>query len=256
MTTQVEVVPRTTIFRICERWTMPVAMPREGDESWFLDWVVRSPKQSGHHLTAGWLAYASLLSAYGPEDIRTVHESFGGMGAHSLMIQEVFRPERHTIGEYAALGVEHLRRVLPASVEVRQADAYDDPLVEPSDLFGVDIPDFTAWRSREGQPHRLLFDKLFGMDPKAVVITDISCRYLHLHRQRYESILGKGTCGSYPEYLFALSARLEALYGFTLVRGYYDRWSSVLAYVPDTLKESVPGELIPTPSTPVGLEIF
>jgi hypothetical protein len=244
------------IARICERWTMSLEPPLDGSEEWFLNWVLRSPREAGKHLTAGWLAYASLLSVYGPEDIVAAHEAFGGMGAQSLMIQELFQPVVHTVGEWSHAGVDHLERVLPANIDVERWDAYTDPPPPERDLIGLDFGDLTAWRTKGGDTHRKLLDQVFENGPKAVVFTDIACRYLHLHRARYESLLGAATCGSYPEYLRALLARFEVLYGYTLVRGYYDRWSTVMALVPDGYKDSVPGELIPTPTTPVGLEVF
>lgn len=250
------------IARICERWTMELEIPDDPHAEWFLDWAIRSTKDAGKHLTSGWLAYTSLLSVYGPEDIQIAHETFGGMGAQSLMIQELFAPKHHTVGEWAWAGVAHLQRTLPTPVRASRMDAYSDQLPAKADLYGLDFGDLTVWGTRhqdaEGRviAQRALLDKVFFQEPKAVVFTDIACRYLHLHRTRYESLLGPGTCGSYPDYLRALLSRLEVLYGYTLVRGYFDRWSTVMALVPVELKDSVPGELIPTPATPIGLEVL
>ena len=53
--------------RILEAWDMELPDPIEG-EQWFLDWVLRAPKQAGIHLTAGWWASRSPRSAldFGP----------------------------------------------------------------------------------------------------------------------------------------------------------------------------------------------
>ena len=75
------------IARICEQWTMPLHKPKE---QWFLDWVLRSPKEVSGHLTAGWHAYKSLLDHIDADEVETAREYFGGMGAQTLMIQSLF----------------------------------------------------------------------------------------------------------------------------------------------------------------------
>lgn len=221
-----------------------------------MDWVLRSPKEAGRHLTAGWLAYNSLLSVYRPGDISTAHEAFGGMGAQSLMIEELFSPAAHSIGEFSRDAVDHLANLMSPlpGVTVHQWDAYADPPPH-AELYGLDFGDLTAWKTRDDQPHRKLLDAVFEEEPKAVVFTDIACRYLHLHRERYETLLGPDTCGSYGTYLRALLARLEVLYGYSLVAGYWDRWSTVMALVPSELAPGR-GSLQEIPDVPVGLELL
>lgn len=245
----------TTIARICERWTMQLEDPTPGDE-WFLDWVLRSPKQAGRHLTAGWLALRSLLDVYAPTDIRSCREYFGGMGAQALMVEDLFwTGDKHHVMEFSREGVKHLERVLPPSVNPFWGDAYD-PIYHkhrPADLVMLDFGDLTAWKTREGERHRQLLDAVFDTKPKAVVLTDIACRYLHLHRARYSELLGL-ECANYEVYLCGLLQRLRSLYGYTLVRGYMDRWSTVMALVPD--HPNLPMELIETPAHPVGLDLI
>lgn len=246
----------THIARVLERYTIPLEQPEDKHDEWFMDWVLRSPAQAGRHLTAGWLAYSSLTQVLVPGSITTVHESFGGMGAQSLMIQELFAPLEHSVGEYSPDAVDHLTRLLRPmdGVGVHQWDAYADP--PPfADLYGLDFGDLTVWKTRDDQPHRKLLDSVFAFEPKAVVFTDIACRYLHLHRERYESLLGPGTCGSYGTYLRALLARIEVLYGYSLVAGYWDRWSTVMSLVPSELVTNR-GALQETPDAPVGLELL
>jgi hypothetical protein len=244
------------VANVVERFGITLR-PEETDEPWFLDWVLRSPKEAGHHLTAGWLAYSSLKSVYTDGSLETAREYFGGMGAQSLMIQDLFFPAEHIVSDYSRQAVEHLRRELPECVTVTQSDAYRDQLVNNgvADLVGLDFGDLTVWKTRDGQPHRKLLDRVFENEPMAVVFTDISCRYLHLHRERYESLLGPGTCDTYPHYLEALLQRFQLLYGYTLCAGYYDRWSAVMALVPDGY-EPEDAHLWPTPGEPVGLELI
>jgi hypothetical protein len=246
----------THIARVLERYTIPLEQPDEEHEEWFMDWVLRSPAQAGRHLTAGWMTYSAVARFYKPGDIVTAHESFGGMGAQSLMIQDLFAPQEHSVGEYAPDAVAHLEKLLAPcdGVGVHQWDAYADP-PPYAELYGLDFGDLTAWKTRDGQPHRKLLDAVFAFEPKAVVFTDIACRYLHLHTHRYESLLGEGTCGSYGTYLRALLARLEVLYGYSLLAGYWDRWSTVMALVPSDLMQNR-GALQETPDSPIGLQLL
>lgn len=244
----------TDILRIVEKFTMNIEGPPPGRDAWFLDYVLRSPKQAGKHLTAGWLALNSLKEIYTGDEIKTCREYFGGMGAQALMAQHLFNLREHRVLEFSADAVDHLYRVLPSGAAAYLADSYEEMNTQPADLVILDFGDLTCWKTREGEPHRMLLDRVFALDPKAVVFTDIACRYLHLHRERYESLLGPGTCQSYPAYLQALLARLQALYGYRLHRGYHDRWSTVMALVPDDI-EGRP-LLFETPADPVGLEIF
>lgn len=247
----------TDILNIVERFTMQIDGPPPGRDAWFLDYVLRSPKQAGKHLTAGWLAMNALKEVYREaDDIKSCREWFGGMGAQALMAERLFNLRRHDVQEYSLDAVEHLYRVLPSTVDIHHKDAYDRSMFyAPADLQILDYGDLTAWKTRDDEPHRVLLDYVFGQQPKAVLLTDIACRYLHLHRERYETLLGEGTCHSYPSYLLALLTRIEGLYDYRLVVGYYDRWSTVMALVPSA---NVPdyGPLLETPDEPVGLEIL
>lgn len=243
----------TIIANIVEKFVMEIEEPEEGHEEWFLDWVLRSPRNAGRHLTAGWLGLNRLAQFYRNNEIRSCEEWFGGMGAQALMANYLFDLRIHSVGEFSHDAVSHLRRVLPPYTAFYR-DAYDRTQpVNVMDLQILDFGDLTAWKTRDGEKHRELLDAVFATSPKAVLLTDIACRYLHLHRERYETLLGAGTCGSYEDYLHAFQLRLQALYGYTPVVTHWDRWSAVMALVPEG---SAPGPLVPTPDSPVGLELF
>lgn len=232
---------------ILEKWSMYVRPPKE--KGWFLDYVVRSPRQSGVHLTAGWHAYKAV-SDLGIQ-IDSAVEYFGGIGAQSLMIQDLFKPSSHLSLEYSEEALRHMQTHSPLEVDTRMADSYDPGNYTAADLVGLDFGDLTVWKTREGEKHRALLDRVFAGEPQAVVLTDVACRFMHLHRERYEALLGPESCATYPRYLEALADRLEGLYGYVVVGGYWDRWSTVMALVPDG--ERAP--FVPTPSSPLGLEI-
>jgi hypothetical protein len=236
---------------ICERWDMPLA-EQNGSSRWFVDWVRRDARQASAHVTAGYCAYRALSLAYAPGELRTAEEFFGGLGCQSLIIGDLWQPERHTVHEQHPAAVEHLRALLPRA-DVRHSDSYT---VEPggADLVGLDFGDLTAWRLREGQPHRLLLDAVFARKPKAVVLTDIAGPRLHLHRERYGAVLGAASLPGYRTYLEALVRWFQTTYDYALVRGYWQKWSTVLALVPAENFIGL-GSLEPVPDRPRGIEI-
>jgi hypothetical protein len=244
----------TAIARIVERFTMH--LDDKPEDKWFLDYVLRSPRQAGVHLTAGWLAMNSLLEIYEKDDIRSCDEWFGGMGAQAVMVEDLFGLEKHVVGEYSLDAVRHLRSVLPEKVEVWHRDAYDESSfsIAQADLQILDYGDLTIWKLRPGEPRRKLLEYVTGLIPKAILMTDIACRYLHLHRERYETMLGEGSCGDYATYLAALDDFVSQEFGYHVHRAFYDRWSTVMALVPNGI--GAEGVFVPTPHDPVGLEIF
>lgn len=234
---------------VCRRWDVPLPPGRESSR-WFADWVRRDPAQASAHVTAGYCAYRALGLVYGPGELRTAEEFFGGLGCQSLILRGLWAPERHTVHEQHPAAVEHLRGLLPGA-DVLQSDSY---AVTPAgaDVVGLDFGDLTAWRLREGQPQRALLDAVFAREPKAVVLTDIAGPRLHLHRDRYARVLGAPELAGHRSYLEALVLWLRATYGCVLVRGYVQRWSAVLALVPGAAFPG-PGLLAPVPDEPAGL---
>lgn len=216
---------------ICERWKMSVPSEAWG---WFLDWALREPNQVSRHLTAGFRAYGSLQLVYGPGELRSVREYFGGLGAQALMIQDGIRPDEHHVYDFSLDAVAHLRTALAdRPVETYRADSYT---LEPrsGDLFGLDFGDLTAWRLRPGEKHRELLDQVMAVRPKAVVLTDVAGPRLHLHRERYGVVLGvrPERLTDYRAYLVYLADWLRDTYGYIPVRCYWHRWSAVMSLVP------------------------
>lgn len=238
--------------RILERWDMEFKEPSPGDEPWWLGWAIRSPKEASSHITSAWHAYSSLVPLNLP--ITSAVEYFGGTGAHSLIISDLFNPAVQFAQDYSHQAAEHLRRELSQITFGRQADSYDpNNGTVNGDLVGLDFGDLTAFRTRHGEKQRALIDQVFNSRPHAVVITDIACRYMHLHRVRYEAVLGPGKCQNYETYLYALAAHLSAISGlrYNLVSGYWTRWSAVLAFAYNHQGDP---RIYPTPKGPRGLE--
>jgi len=243
------------IARIAEQFTMSLEETPPGADPWYIDWAIKNPRRISDSVTAGWYAYRSLLSVYEPGEIRSCWEPFGGIGAQSLIIRHTFpHLDPHVVGEYTQLASQHLRRVLPPEVSVQLQDVYADNVDKPADLVGLDFGDLTCWKTREGQPHRALLDRVFARRPKAVVLTDVAGPRLGLHRARYEALLGTGTCATYATYLPALADLLEELFEYVVIAGFYHHGAGKMAMVPRDAGDR--GVFVPVPPSPVGLEIF
>lgn len=241
---------------VCERWRLYAEEERA--DGWFLDWARRKPTEVSAHLTAGFCAYLSLQLVYDPGELTSAREYFGGLGAQALMIQDGVQPLDHTVLDFSRPAVDHLRTVLgDRPVHVEQRDSYAADSYAPAALVGLDFGDLTAWRLRPGQPHRTLLDRVMAGQPRAVVLTDVAGPRLHLHRERYGEVLHMRPerIRSYAGYLHGLLDWLRAHYGYHLVRGYYHRWSAVLALAPADVAPML-GSLEPVPDRPRGLEIL
>jgi hypothetical protein len=234
----------TTIGVVCERWPIQIEEPKPGDDPWFADWCVGQPAQKSLSMTGGFHSYQKVK-----------YETFGGVGAQSLMIQDFFHPDIHIVGEYTQIAVDHLKRNLKG-VDIRLADAFKTSFPKHVDLMALDFGDLTVWKTREGQPHRDLIDRAFATYPKALLMTDVANQRMHLHRQRYESLLGTGATEDYPTYIHAMDEYMFSLYGYRLLSGFWHRTASKLTFVPAPEVPLIGREIGPTPTSPVGLELL
>lgn len=235
---------------VCERWRLTTADLGDRAQPWFLDWVRREPEQVSRHLTAGFMAYGALQQLYG-HTLETAREYFGGIGAQTMMIQELLRPQFHSVIDISPDAALMLGTGLrePGLWSAR-ADAYAPESYAEAELVGLDFGDLTAWRLRPGQKQRELLDRVMSRPPKAVVLTDIAGPRLHLHRERYAQVLGvpPDRLTRYDVYLACLSDWIRAHYEYALLAGYWHRWSAVGAFVP---VHHVPPEDLSRPWTPV-----
>lgn len=236
---------------ILQRWE--IELPEPGEDTWFLDWVLRAPKQAGQHLACSLRTLESVLDVYPAMTIDSVLEYFGGLGAQALIVEDLFSPGVHVVADYSSEAVEHMKRALPSSVVVRQGDAYDPANDDSAGLVVLDFGDLTAWKAQPSTPRGGLLDRVFAHEPMAVVLTDIAARYLHLQKKSYEPILGQGTCESYPQYLRAFADHLQARYGYVLHEANYTRWSAVMSFIPEALSTKYSGGIHQLPPSDPGL---
>lgn len=216
--------------RILDTWDME--LPEVTENPWFVDWVHRSPKQAGDHLEVSWKTFVALANHFGSDAFPVIREYFGGIGAHALMLDQLFDPHHHMVADFSPEAVEHMKRVLPADVHVMKADAYDPDYTTYASLQVLDFGDLTVWKAAPGSARGSLLTRVFEEQPLAVTITDIAARYLHLQKQNYEPILGPGTCDTYEDYLAAFAEHIEDRYGYSLLEANYTRWSAVMAFIP------------------------
>jgi hypothetical protein len=236
------------IARILDRWDVLLGEPTPG-QPWFLDWVLRSPKHVGHHLTAGWLALQSLRDL----PVSSCREYFGGMGAQALMVHELFprTAASHLVTDFSPEAYDHLRRTLePRGILTGRADAYDPLSFSPADLVMLDFGDLTANGLKPDNPRSQLIDRVAAAHPQAVVITDTAGQFLHLHRARYAEQID--SFDGYEEYLDNMANELSTRLGMHFVSGTWRRWSAVLAFSATRLATA---PITRTPDLPVGLTL-
>lgn len=234
--------------QIAEQWQMSIP---EGVGGTFGEWVFRSPKDSTRRIAASYMVYEDL-AALNPH-IETAHEYFGGVGAQSLMIEHFFAPQRHTIWDRSPEAVEHLKRVMPYADVSLVEDSF--VLHEPADLVALDEV-FTVWKTRHGQPFRELMDEVFKSQPVAVELTENAATRLHLHRERYDQLLGSGASATYETYLEALEGYLEYEFGYGIATGYYYHGGAKMILMPAE-EVVLPGGFKPLPENHIqGVEVL
>ncbi len=241
---------------ICERWEMPT--PVAAHNEWFADWALRKPNEVSRHLTMGYHALHSLDFL---QDVESVHESFGGIGAQALMIEELWPAARHTVYDFSRAATNYMNENLPLrpGFEIFNADAYHPHNFVTAEVQVADVGDLTAHRWHL-DPYKRWLDHTFQSDARAVVLTDIAGRLLHLHKLTYSKALGRADWGdngieTYEEYLWALADMVTRRYGYHMISTFYHRWSAIQVFVPFD-----PGPIAPhlthAPATPVGLVIL
>lgn len=206
-----------------------------GENKWWYDWAVAAPGHAGDHLTVCWKTFQALDKVFGHGSYAyfSAREYFGGIGAHAMMIDYLFDPSVHSVADYSPEAVEHMKRVLPPHIEVGVRDAYGAEGFGVADLHVMDFGDLTVFQAQPWKERGHLIEQVFASKPKAVTITDIAARYLHLQKKSYEPILGEGCCDSYEEYLERFATHIQERFGYVLVEGNWTRWSCHMAFVPE-----------------------
>lgn len=230
---------------ICDKYKM--TLPEEsGDNKWWYDWAVAAPHHAGDHLTVSLRTFQALKRT--GLQFFSIREYFAGIGAHALMLDDLFAPGVHTISDYAPAAVEHLKTLWPG-IDARVADAYDPSSTTAAELAVMDFGDLTVFQAQPGKDRGDLLDRVLLLEPQAFTITDIAARYLHLQRKSYEPILGPGACDSYEEYLERYAEHIETRYGYTFVEGNYTRWSCVMAFAAPGVAQRGTFRKLPTGET-------
>jgi hypothetical protein len=213
---------------VCEKWKMDLHTPAgPPGEQWFLNWVMRKPKQSSVHVAAGWAAIKTARTHLASNPPQTAAEYFGGMGCWSIMLQHAFNLHTHNIIDSSALAVQHMQQALAGfpTAHVKQDDAYSARM--KADLAVLDCGDMTAHRAINYSPLRNLLSDVFAQQPGAVILTDIAGPRLHLHRQLYARLLNHN-CNTYTQYMRGLHTYLHQTYNYGMLKCYMHTWSGVM----------------------------
>lgn len=234
-------------IRICEKWELPTPVAKHNE--WFADWALRRPGEVSKHLTMGYHALHSIRDLL----VDSVHESFGGIGAQALMVDYFWPRARHTVRDYSTAAVNYLSTNLPPYIQVMGGSTYNPDNFIKADVQVADVGDLTVHKW-DKEPYDKWLDHTFQTGAKAVVLTDIAGRLLHLHRATYSKVLSTPV-NTYEQYLKAMAVKVFAWYGYVATKTFYHSWSSITVFRPWW-----PGyeghDLQPCPTEPRGLEIL
>lgn len=148
----------------------------------------------------------------------SAREYMGGIGIQSLLIQNLFKIKKHTIGELDEGCIKHLStndwKKTPIVLHQNVNDAIKDD--EHYDFKFADFPNSsilqitTKWKN--------IFYKLFESKPTLVVWTDTSVTYpMSIHGEKYSKILSSKISNKY-EYVNAYSFWLYDNFGYSIKR--------------------------------------
>lgn len=235
-------------IRILEKWDLPTPVAKHNE--WFADWALRRPNEVSRHITMGYHALAEVHKL--GLDIRSIHESFGGIGAQAHVVEEFWPEAMHSVCDYSDAAVRYLIATLPLrfGLYFNNVDSYDRRSFVIADLQIADVGDLTAVRW-DLEPYRQWLDHIFSGEAKAVVLTDIAGRLLHLHRANYSRSLGVNVW-SYEQYLRAVGKRAITRYGYFPYVTFHHRWSAITVFTRDPTLHGI----LSCPTTPRGLEIL
>jgi len=230
-----------------EKWEMEVA-DTVGGQPWFADWVSRKINDSSAHISAG-ATVLNRLAASVEEPLRIL-EGFGGLGCQSLIAHDLWPRAGGTIYETSHEAVEHLRSVRNtilkgAGIGVHLSDAYMALDPDEDDVVLLDFGDMTASRMVAGGRYTTLLERVFHARPRAVVLTDIAGRLLHLHRDHYAKAL-RTEFEDYKGYLLAVGQYVRDRWGYYPLETSYQNWSAVMGFVPTAYGHTI-GPVIDDP---------
>ena len=234
-------------IRICEKWDLPTPVAKHNE--WFADWALRKPNEVSRHITMGYHALHEVHSL--GLEIDSVYESFGGIGAQALIVEDLWPGALHYVRDYSESAQRYLRENLPGSIAVLGGSSYLPSNFVEADLQIADVGDLTAVKWTQ-KPVEDWLERTFSSGAKAVVLTDIAGRLLHLHRKTYSKALGK-PIGWYSDYLLATGEYVKNRFGYTATKSFYHHWSSITVFTPESPD---PRQLVSCPYDPRGLEIL
>lgn len=207
---------------ICEKWELPLLDTGENSKSSFF-----SHTNQGE-LSRRALAFEWLITGI-PED-KAWLEPFGGIGLQSIIIQNISKPGAHFISDLDEACFHQLQSVMEPYPNVNLACGDAQVILESfaphAEVVVLDFPNMT--------PHKLpiwtnVLDNVFlERKPRLVEFTDVSPRFLHLHKGKYSEILGE-PIETKEDYIRALSKYLSRNYDYSVVKAAYKSSTAYMA---------------------------
>lgn len=245
----------TVKFQIVEQFEIEVPEQDPDEPLWYASWAIEQSGKMNKPVQSSWAMLRSLADFYDNGQIGSVVEYCGGIGAQSLMIQELFEPRRHEIMDWSEQATNHIRSIMPKNrnIIVRTADAYDPDTFQKANFQVLDIGDLKSYNLKPGTPQRGAFDRIFESQPLAVAIAEVSGIRLGLHRRLHEEFLGK-PCPDYRTYLGHFFDFVEEVWGYAPVEIFHNGQFAKAALVPAYF--SPERKFSSIPDSPMGLRVL
>ena len=205
---------------ICEKYELPVTegevkkVEGEGRALGYYEYINARTLETGKNL----LCVEHLLQML-PKGLSVV-EPFGGVGAFSALIQGQVEPRSHKIYEIDEPCLNQLKFAFEgkAGVEVAYGNAHELLGTEHADLFVCDFPFMTIMRYAEWGSE---WKRMTEQNPDAILWMDGAVSYLHLHTENYSKFTGMEVTRDPLTYANAMSAKLYADTGYSIVATAY-----------------------------------
>lgn len=208
---------------ICEKWEVPFYIKIEAEHQLplrqrsYAHFVATKPAL----VAAKCLATEWILSNQFTH-VGSVTEFFGGVGLFATIVEKLIAPENHTIYEIDDRCLVQLHEMFADSefVDVHKNDARKALLTDKAQVMSLDFPNFTILDIRDGCRWSEQFDKVFKGGAQAIIFTDTSSSYFHIHKHRYSEFFGE-ELKTIRDYTQAFSNYLFKRYGYSISRAAY-----------------------------------
>ena len=214
-------------WKICDKYDLEVADIPAPHERGYRPYHTRSVWDISREA----ICKEALFKVMSPP--RTVVEYFGGLGIAASLLRGVYNPTVHPVYELDSNLCGHL---ISNGFDAICVDSFKKIVTDGAyDLADVDFDIATAL-SMSRSPVSEFLDCLFKAGHRQIIITDAAISKLHLHKERYGTLLGGGIV-KLEDYLNLLSHYFYRIGGYSISHCEYHAGACYLLCLPRSPEE-------------------